>query len=187
MTARKITPKRPADAPRHARHPKLDDATKIEIVTRLACYDPVVEIVADLAQRGITVSAQAVSHYNPASMRPLAQRWRTLFDETRAEYLAEMTKVPIANRIWRLKRLERLLRKAESSGAVALAQSILEQAAKEVGQVYSNVTKSTAVVAHHHTHEVSADERRNMLEDRFAAAINQVVDARSGSGKTTTH
>ena len=56
---------------------------------------------------------------------------------------------------------------------------MLEQAAKEVGNVYTNVSRQTGRVDHAHLIvEVSADERRNMLADRLRKAFDRMPTAK---------
>lgn len=163
--------------------PKLTDEIRAHIVTRLACYDSVGDITTEVMERwGIDVSHQAVSQYNPeGNRRRLAQRWVDLFYTTRSGLMAELAAEPIASKSLRLRRLwllhEAAFKRAIAGGADALDQSAearlaLEQAAKEVGNVFSNVSRQVGRVDHAHLIvEVSADERRNMLADRLKAAF----------------
>jgi len=151
---------------------KLNDEIRSEIVMRFAMYDTLSEIHSDLLDRGINVTVQSVSHYSPTTNRKMADRWMTLFEETRKQYHAEIAAVPIGNRVWRLRRLQRLYDKAEKKGAVVIAANLLEQAARESGGLFTNTTKVSGRVEHEHTvSEVTPDEKRNMLADRFKEAL----------------
>lgn len=152
---------------------QLTDDIRAEIVTRLAMYDTVAEIQRSLHERGIEVTAQCISYYNPATKGKIADKWLTLFHRTREQWTTEMMAEPIAHRAYRLRKLDKLYDMAEKKGAIPLAAAILEQAAKEVGNVFSNVTKVKGQVDHQMPGEVlmTADEMRNMLADRFKDAM----------------
>lgn len=155
-----------------ARDPIMNDTVRAEIVTRLAMYDTVAEIQRSLAERGIEVTSQAISHYNPANSQPPAQKWIDLFFQTREAWTQEMMAEPIAHRAYRLRKLDKLYHMAEKKGAIPLAAAILEQAAKEMGNVFSNVTKVKGQVDHQVTEvSMTADEMRNMLADRLKEAV----------------
>ncbi|MNE97053.1 hypothetical protein D3C80_1953460 [compost metagenome] len=62
----------------------------------------------------------------------------TLFEDTRARFREETAEIPIANRAYRLRTLGRLAEKVEGMRNYGLTLQILEQAAKEVGDVYVN-------------------------------------------------
>ncbi|HDE2557988.1 TPA: DUF2280 domain-containing protein, partial [Klebsiella pneumoniae] len=49
--------------------------------------------------------------------------------------------IPIANKAYRLRALDRMMTKAESMRNMALAASLMEQAAKECGDAYTNKQK----------------------------------------------
>ncbi len=57
---------------------------------------------------------------------------------TRAAFLADAATIGIAHRAVRLRTLGRLADRAEAMGNLALAAEILEQAAKEVGNAFTN-------------------------------------------------
>jgi hypothetical protein len=77
---------------------KLTEEHKIYVVKRLAAYDTPAAIVRDLAREfGVTVTHQAVREYEPgrAANRRLAPRWRTLFAQERAAYLARTAAIGV--------------------------------------------------------------------------------------------
>jgi hypothetical protein len=112
---------------------------KAYIVQALACFDPpskVAEAVRD--KFGVAVSRQSIETYDPTKRagRDLAQRWVAMFDEARAKFQAATVDIPIANRAYRLRVLSRLLERAEERGNLVGALRLMEQAAKECGDVY---------------------------------------------------
>jgi hypothetical protein len=68
----------------------------------------------------------------------LAAKWVTLFHDTRKRFREETAEIPIANRAFRLRALGRFVERAETMKNIGLAMQILEQAAKEVGDIYVN-------------------------------------------------
>lgn len=119
----------------------LSNEVKAFIVQALACFDTPAQVAASVREEfGIEVSRQQCESHDPTKSagRDLAKRWRTLFDDTRKRFREETSEIPIANRAFRLRALGRMAEKAESMKNMALTAQLLEQAAKEVGDVYVN-------------------------------------------------
>lgn len=120
---------------------KLSDEVKTFIVQALACFDaPTVVAEAVKARFGITISRQLVENYDPHKLagRAVSDRWRILFDATRKAFLEDSTKIAITHKTMRLRALQRMCEKTEEQGNIALTASLLEQAAKECGDMYTN-------------------------------------------------
>lgn len=183
--ARHKTPKKPPGSPRDPNEGKLTDEQRAHIVARLALYDHVSDIHRDLVAQGIDISFQAVAKYNPESNVKLADRWRILFEETRKRWRDEIIAEPIADRAFRLRRLGQIHEQAMKRGALPLAAQMLEQAAKEVGNVFSNVTKGKIEHQHSHNHtgSVTIEEQRNMLSDRIGEALRAKAGAKAAATK----
>ena len=122
----------------------LKPEVKAFIIQSLACFDTLA-IVGEAVQKqfGIKVTPQQVESHDPtkASGKGLAQKWVDLFNTTRARFQTEITDIPIANKAYRLRALDRMMTKAENMRNMALAASLMEQAAKEVGDAYTNRQK----------------------------------------------
>ncbi|HEY4083421.1 MAG TPA: DUF2280 domain-containing protein [Burkholderiaceae bacterium] len=117
----------------------LSDEVKQFIVQALACYDSPSQVAEDvIANFGTQVPRQQVETYDPSRRagRALSVKWRALFEATRTQWRKELAEIPIANRVTRLRALNRLAVLAERKGNCGLALEILEQAAKEVGGMY---------------------------------------------------
>jgi hypothetical protein len=86
------------------------------------------------------VTRQQVETHDPTktSGKGLAKRWVTMFEDARKRFREETAEIPIANRAFRLRAMNRFVERAESLKNIGLAMQILEQAAKEVGDVYVN-------------------------------------------------
>lgn len=118
----------------------LSDDEKAFIVQALACYDTPSQVVESVNQEfGVSIPRQQVEKYDPTKMagRGLSKKWRDLFESTREGWRKGATEVPIANRVFRLRVLDRLATKAERMRNMGLTLQVLEQAAKEVGDVYT--------------------------------------------------
>jgi hypothetical protein len=126
---------------------QMNDAVRMFIIQSLAAFDTpsqVAEAVKD--EFGITISRQAVHAYDPtkAAGKDLQEKWRTLFEESRAAFLDNVADIPIANKAMRLRALQRMASKAEGMKNLALAARLHEQAAKEVGNAYTNKVDHTS-------------------------------------------
>jgi len=122
----------------------LSTEVKAFIVQSLACFEPptkVIELVK--AEFNVQVSRQQVSQYSPgnAMAAKLSQKWIDLFESTRARFQTEIADIPIANKAYRLRTLDRMMTKAEGMRNMALAATLIEQAAKECGDAYTNRQK----------------------------------------------
>lgn len=119
----------------------LNEAAKRFIVQALACYDTptqVSEAVKD--EFGIEVPRNQVGQYDPtkASGAALAKKWRELFYETRERFRKEVAEIPVADQAYRLRQLHKMVNEAMRRKNIVLAASLLEQAAKESGGMFTN-------------------------------------------------
>lgn len=169
------------------RRPKMTDQQRAEVVTRLAMYDRLRDIHADMLAQGVDIAVQSIAQYDPYVARgKLAKKWKDLFDKTREDFLAGIAEVPIAQRQYRLRRLMQIHDEALKRGALAEARHALEQAAKEVGSVYTNVSKHQPLpnTAGPTPGDYTSDERKNMLADRLAEAFERAKAAKPGPQPT---
>ncbi|EPJ7072463.1 DUF2280 domain-containing protein [Enterobacter cloacae] len=122
----------------------LKGEVKAFIVQSLACFDTPSQVVELVKKEfGLSITRQQVESHDPtkANGRGLAQKWVELFHETRKRFQTELSDIPIANKAYRLRALDRMMTRAEGMRNMALAASLMEQAAKEVGDAYSNKQK----------------------------------------------
>lgn len=120
---------------------KLNDGVRTFIVQALACFDtPSVVVKAVKEEFGQSITRQSVECYDPHKRagRDLAKKWRAIFEQTRETFLEDTSKIGISHRAVRLRALQRMADKAEGQGNMVLASSLLEQAAKEVGNGFTN-------------------------------------------------
>ena len=119
----------------------LQNDVKAFIVQALACFDTPSQVVEAVQKEyGISVTRQQVETHDPTktSGKGLGKRWVTMFEDARKRFREETAEIPIANRAFRLRAMNRFVERAETMKNIGLAMQILEQAAKEVGDVYVN-------------------------------------------------
>lgn len=120
---------------------KLSDEARTFVVQQQAMFDPP-DVVAKAVKQefGVTITRQAIEAYNPTKRAgaKLSEKWRTLFIETRAAFLEDTAEIGISHRTVRLRTLQRMAASAESMGNMTLCSQLLEQAAKEMGNAYTN-------------------------------------------------
>lgn len=122
----------------------LKPDVKAFIVQALACFDTPSQVVESVQKEfALKITRQQVESHDPnkASGKALAAKWVELFNSTRARFQTEISDIPIANKAYRLRTLDRMMTKAENMRNMALAASLMEQAAKEVGDAYTNRQK----------------------------------------------
>lgn len=121
---------------------KLTDAQQQFIVRALACYDTPSQVAEAVKQEyGLTLPRQQIAIYDPTKpghTKKTSRKLQVIFAETRKTFEEKVGELPIAKQSFRLRILERCVRKAEGQGNMALVASLLEQAAKEVGGVLTN-------------------------------------------------
>jgi hypothetical protein len=111
------------------------------IVRGLACYETPSEVARAVNKEfGIEVTRQTVETYDPTKVAGSrrAKKWRAMFDQAREAFLHDVANVPIAHKAFRLRALQRMLDKCEQAGNLKMAAELLEQAAKEIGGMFTN-------------------------------------------------
>ena len=122
----------------------LKPEVKAFIIQMLACYDTPSQVVEAVQKDfGITITRQQVETHDPTKVsgKTLARKWVDMFNATRDRFLNEISDIPIANKAYRLRVLQRMSTTAEGMKNLGMTAQLLEQAAKEVGDAYSNKQK----------------------------------------------
>ncbi|MDK1749420.1 DUF2280 domain-containing protein [Klebsiella pneumoniae] len=122
----------------------LKGEVKAFIVQSLACFDTPSQVVESVKKEfGLCITRQQVESHDPtkANGRGLAQKWADMFNATRERFQNEISDIPIANKAYRLRVLQRMSTTAENMKNIGMTAQLLEQAAKEVGEAYSNKQK----------------------------------------------
>lgn len=117
---------------------RLSNAIKRRIVEHLACYQSHAEVAELIASEfDVTLTPRHVRAYDPTSFQFAgSHRWLDYFQLVRKRCEQELGEVAIARRIYRIRRLQRILDQAMERGDYRLALKTLEQAAKEMGNWY---------------------------------------------------
>lgn len=122
----------------------LSNEIKTFIVQALACFDTPSQVAEEVKKEfGVEISRQQVETHNPTKVagKGLAKKWVDIFHATRERFRSDITSIPIANRAYRLRALQRMAEKAETMRNMPLAAQLHEQAAKEAGDMYTNRQK----------------------------------------------
>lgn len=122
----------------------LNNKVKAFIVQGLATYMAPSEVVEAVKKEfGLEITRQQVASYDPskAAGLNLAKKWKDLFKQFRDDFNNDLQAIPIANKAYRMTMLNRMTIDAEKSKNRPLAASLLEQAAKEMGEVFTNKQK----------------------------------------------
>ena len=153
----------------------LSPEVKAFIVQALACFDTPTRVAEQVKQEfDLVVTLQQVSSYDPtrAIAKNLGQKWIDLFNATRERFQNEIANIPIANKSYRLRVLDRMAAATEKQKNFGMTAQLMEQAAKEVGDAYTNRQKVEHTGANGGPIEsttLTKDEykqaRREMMED----------------------
>ena len=122
----------------------LKGEVKAFIVQSLACFDTPSQVVELVKKEfGLSITRQKVESHDPtkANARGLAHKWVELFNETRKRFQNEIADIPIANKAYRLRVLDRMATNSEKMKNYGMTSQLIEQAAKEMGDAYTNRQK----------------------------------------------
>ena len=122
----------------------LKGEVKAFIVQSLACFDTPSQVVELVKKEfGLSITRQQVESHDPtkANGRGRAQKRVDMINATRERFQNEIPDIPIANKAYRLRVLDRMATRAEGMKNLALTAEIIEQAAKECGDAYTNKHK----------------------------------------------
>ena len=118
---------------------QLKKEVKFYIVRSLAKFNTPQE-TADAVNIdfGIKVTRQQCERYDPTKRagQELSTELKTEFEATRKQFVDNPQHVPLANLTYRLERMQRVIDHAGKNSVLVL--STLEQAAKDVGGVFTN-------------------------------------------------
>lgn len=119
----------------------LPDEVKTFIVQQVACFDaPSLVVKAVKDEFDVEVSRQQVETYDPTKRagRDLSEGYRSIFTETRKTFLEDTASIGVSHRVVRLRTLQRMAQRAEEMKNLPLVADLLERAAKEMGNAYTN-------------------------------------------------
>ena len=117
---------------------QLKDSERQKIVRRLACFESPTEVVEWAEEElGKDLNRRQVWHYDPTRSDETAQKWEKLFKKTREAFLSDLDTIPLSHRAVRLRELQRLYDRLKDEDETEAAR-LLKQAAKEVGEKFTN-------------------------------------------------
>lgn len=152
----------------------LKGEVKAFIVQSLACFDTPSQVVESVKKEfGLTIPRQQVESHDPtkANGKGLAQKWVDMFNVTRERFQSEISDIPIANKAYRLRVLDRMATRAEGMKNLALTAEIIEQAAKECGDAYTNRHKFE-----HSGPNGGAIQTITMSKDEYKSARQEMME-----------
>lgn len=125
----------------------LSTEVKRFIVQQLACFESPSNVAkAVKAEFGITVSRQAVQHYDPEAGgegKRLAKEHKELFEATRHRFIEQIDAIGVSHKAYRLAQLQHAVHHAKGMNNFPLLLQALEQAAKEAGGLFTNKRELT--------------------------------------------
>lgn len=152
----------------------LKGEVKAFIVQSLACFDTPSQVVESVKKEfGLAIPRQQVESHDPtkANGKGLAQKWVDMFNATRERFKSEISDIPIANKAYRLRVLDRMATRAEGMKNLALTAEIIEQAAKECGDAYTNRHKFE-----HSGPNGGAIQTITMSKDEYKSARQEMME-----------
>lgn len=123
---------------------QLKKEVKLFIVRSLAIFNTPTETAELVYQEfGLKVTKQNCEKYDPTkrTAQNLSQELRDEFFATREEFLNTPKNIPIANKVYRLQKLQKIVDGAGKNSV--LVMNALEQAAKETEGAFSNKRELT--------------------------------------------
>lgn len=131
---------------------RLSDGIKRRIVEHLACHYSHAEVSALIEQEfGVPLTARHVRAYDPLSFQCVASDRLRAYHATVREWLVtEIATIPIANRTFRLRQLQKIYDGAVRAENLTMARETLEQAAKEVGGLYTSTRMAPTLTGRRH-------------------------------------
>jgi hypothetical protein len=160
----------------------LSEQEKAEIVTLLACFNTPAQVVVRMREHsGVEVDRFQVRAYDPTNARyEGGEKWRSMFEQARAAYLDSFEDVPIARPAYRLNELQKNYDRASQAGNLVLANSILKQAAWEVGRIPAREAKEP-FPGYFSVRDMSPEERRakfaQLIDEAFGRKGKQAAAA----------
>jgi hypothetical protein len=122
----------------------LSEEHKQYIVQCLACFDTPSQVAEDVSKEfSVTIDRMQVQKYDPTKVagKNMSPKLQAIFHATREAFLKDISQIPIASQAFRLRSLQRQHDYYMSRKNYVQAQSVLEQAAKEVGGIFTNKVK----------------------------------------------
>lgn len=111
----------------------LKEPIKIFIVQSLACFDTPQQVADAVKQEfGVEIPRQQVAAYDPTkpSGKNLSKKLTTLFNKTRADFQKNVYDIPLANKAYRLKELQKIYEDWKNNRL--MKQGVIKQVREEM-------------------------------------------------------
>jgi hypothetical protein len=121
---------------------QLKREIKLFIVRSLAVFNTPTETANAVQEEfGIKVTPQKCEAYDPTKRtgKDLSKEFVDEFNETRKQFKENLENIPIANKVYRLQKMQNIINANSKNSMLVL--TALEQAAKEVGGAFTNQVK----------------------------------------------
>lgn len=122
----------------------LSSEVKVFIVQAVACFDSPTTVAEGVNREfGVKIPRQQVEKYDPTKRagRNLSEKLKAIFEATRTAFIDDTASIGWSHRSARLRLIQRVGEKAENMGNMVIALQAAEQAAKEMGGIYTNRQK----------------------------------------------
>lgn len=154
----------------------LTEEQKSELVSMLACFREPAAIIAHFqSEHQLELDHKQVGRYDPTrSYYAGGEKWREIFEACRKAFVEDVSAVPISNLAYRLRLLQEGTEVARRANNWTVVASLLEQAAKEVGGMYtSKRTLQISDNARLSPRGMSPEERRAALTEVIRRAMEE--------------
>ncbi len=152
-------------APPNRRSPGfLSEVVKRFVITQCARWERPTAIARMVKEQfGVNMSPQATEGYDPTKRlgRNLSMPHRKLFNAERERFTHEIDAIPIANAAYRIAKLQQYSERAEDEGDLKLAAQMLEQAARDLGELFTNRVNVTGTAAQ------PTDDLKDLTDDEL--------------------
>ena len=165
--------------PHKSHKPKLKDHHRAFLVREFACFATPMEAADALRQEyGIEITPQSAQHYDATSGAGAraAKKWHDLFDVSRQAFLDDVkARIPHAHKSLRIKKLARAADTFERNNNFLAMARMLEQIAKEVGNVHTNRREFTGK----DRGPIKYQDIDSMTDEQISAELRQIfgIDA----------
>lgn len=186
----KTPTKKPAAPRKKTQRPnELPEHVKVFIVARYATFHSATDIQKEVKDEyGLEIEIGRIDFYNGDRQQfrksQMSIELQAAFAKIRADYMNELERIPIAHRTHRLKLMNDIVTAQLEKGARANAPLVLkalEQAAREVGNQFTNAVEVKGRVAHSHRaapedeEEVTPEEKENVVAQRIQEVMQKMV------------
>jgi len=165
---------------------KLTDEQKAWIVVAFACYQRNWEVCRDFeVEFGSKIDKRQVGGYSCVGIKDEKEakakklgKWWPLHKKARERFDNDVMDVPIAQKSYRLRKLDEMFEEAYRKRNIGFASKLLEQAAKETGGLFSSHRTVNAKVDGkvEIEHDLPPELRDTLLAERLRAAMRIAVE-----------